>query len=118
MSSVGSLNRRVTFQRSTVSYNDFNEPVETWATLAEVWVNRRDASAGESYRAQEVGGQLSIRFTIRYSSDVATINPRDRVLYNGGVYNITGVRETKRNRWLEVDAVIQPDVAAEEDGSP
>lgn len=118
MTGSGGLNRRVTFQRATVSYNDFNEEIETWATLASVWVHRRDASAGESYRAQEVGGQLSMRFTIRYSSDVATLNPRDRALYNGDVYNITGVRETKRNRWLEVDAVIQPDIEAEADGSP
>lgn len=118
MTGSGSLNRRATFQRATVTFNSFNEEVETWSTLASVFINRRDASAGESYKAQEVGGQLSIRFTIRYSSDVADLNPRDRVLYNGAVYNITGVREIMRNRWMEVDAVIQPDVAAEEDGSP
>lgn len=114
MTGSGSLNRRVTFQRATVTFDDYGSEVETWNTLASVWIHRRDASAGESYRAEEVGGQLSIRFTIRYSSDVATLNPRDRALYDGRVYNITGVRETKRNRWMEVDAVIQPDIAAVE----
>jgi SPP1 family predicted phage head-tail adaptor len=118
MTGSGSLNRRVTFQRATVTFDSYGGEVETWGTLASVYTHRRDASAGESYRAQEVGGQLSIRFTIRYSSDVATLNQRDRALYNGGVYNITGVRETKRNRWIEVDAVIQPDIQAEQDGSP
>jgi SPP1 family predicted phage head-tail adaptor len=112
MTGGGSLNRRAILQRATVTFDNFGGEVETWGTLASVWIHRRDASAGESYKAQEVGGQLSIRFTIRYSSDVADLNPRDRVLYAGGVYNITGVRETKRNRWLEVDAVIQPDIAA------
>ena len=118
MTGSGSLNRRVTFQRATVTVDSYGGEVETWNTLASVWMHRRDVSAGESYKAQEVGGQLSIRFTIRYSSDVATLNPRDRALYEGAVYNITGVRETKRNRWMEVDAVIQPDIGAETEGSP
>lgn len=106
------MSRRATLQRATVTYDDFGSEVETWTTLAEVWVNRQDASAGESYKAQEVGGKLSIRFRIRYSSDVADLNPRDRMLYAGDVYNITGVREIQRNRWLEVDTAIQPDAAA------
>lgn len=119
MTGSGSLNRRATFQRATVTFNSFNEEVETWATLASVYIHRRDASAGESYRAQEVGGKLSIRFTIRYSTQVADLNPRDRVVYDGGVYNITGVREVKRNRWLEVDCVVSPDIAAiDVTGSP
>jgi len=108
----GDMNRRATFQRATVTFDSFGGEVETWGTLASVYIHRRDASANENYKAQEVGSSLSMRFRIRYSSLVATLNPRDRVLYNGDVYNITGVRETKRNRWLEVDAVIQPDVQA------
>jgi len=106
------MKRRVTFQRATVTVDSYGGEVETWNTLASVWMHRRDASAGESYKAQEVGSQLSIRFTIRYSTAVADLNPRDRVLYNGDVYNITGVREIKRNRILEVDAVIQLDIQA------
>jgi SPP1 family predicted phage head-tail adaptor len=112
MTGSGSLNRRATLQRATVTRNDFNEEIETWNTLASVWINRRDASANEAYRAQEVGAQISTRFTIRYSSDVDDLNPRDRLLYDGTVYNITGVRETQRNRWLEVDCVARPDIAA------
>ena len=112
MAGSGGLNRRATLQRATVTFDSFGGEVETWGTLASVWVNRRDASAGESYKAQEVGSQISTRFTIRYSSDVASLNPRDRLQYAGQVYQITGVRETKRNRLLEVDCVARPDIAA------
>jgi SPP1 family predicted phage head-tail adaptor len=104
----------MTIQRATVSPNAFNEPVETWSTLAAVYVHGQDASAGESYRAAEVGAKLSTRFTIRYSSDVSTVNENDRLIYQGLVYNITGVRETQRNRWLEIDAVARPDIEAVE----
>ena len=106
------MNRRATFQRATVSFDSYGGEVETWGTLAALYIHRRDSSAGESYKAQEVGGQLSMRLTIRYSSLVDDLNPRDRVLYDGDVYNITGVRETVRNRWLEVDCVHQPDIQA------
>ncbi len=114
MTGAGILDRRVELQRATVSPNDFNEPVETWTTLASVYGNRRDVSASEAYRAQEVGGKISTRFTIRYSSAVADVNPRDRLLFHGVVYNIVAVREKQRNRWLEIDAVAQPDIAAVE----
>ena len=114
MTGAGSLNERATIQRATVSYNNFNEPIETWATIATVFVNRVDASASESYRAQEVGAQITSRFKIRVSSSVDDVNPRDRMQFNGFVYNITAVRETKRNRWLEIDAVVRPEIAAAE----
>lgn len=112
------LDRRITLQRATVTRGDFNQEIETWNDLATVFAHRRDASASEGYRAQEIGAQLSTRFTIRWSTDVADLNPRDRVIYAGVVHDITGVRETERNRWLEVDCVARPDIAAEESGSP
>ena len=109
MSGSGDMNRRVTLQRATMTRNEFNEEVETWGTLAEVWASRQDVSAAESFRAQEVGAQLTTRFRIRYGTTVASLNPRDRLLYVGTVYNITGVREKQRNRWLEIDAAARAD---------
>lgn len=111
------LDRRITLQRAQVVRNEFNEHVEAWEDLATVFANRRDASAGESYRAQEVGAQITTTFTIRYSSTVADLNPRDRIIYAGVVHEITGVRETERNRWLEVSCVAKPAIQAEIIGS-
>lgn len=118
MSGAGGQDRRITIQRATVSYNAFNEPIESWATLASVYVNRKDVSASESYRAQEVGAQITTRFKVRYSSDISDVNPADRLTFQGTVYNITAVRETQRNRWLEIDAVARPDIEAVTEGSP
>ena len=114
MTGSGDMNRRATLQRATVTANGFNELIETWGTLASVWINRKDVSAAEAFKAQEVGAQLSTRFRIRYSSTVAALNPRDRLIYGGLTYQITGVREKVRNRWLEVDCVARPDIAAVE----
>jgi SPP1 family predicted phage head-tail adaptor len=109
---IGTLDRRMTIQRATVTLNEFNEPVETWSDHARVWTRRRDASATESYRAQEVGAQITARFTVRWSSQTEDLNPRDRLSFDGRLYNITAVRDVGRNRWREIDAVARADEAA------
>ncbi|MCV0371077.1 phage head closure protein [Filomicrobium sp.] len=110
---AGTLDRRITIERAVMTTNGFNERVPTWLPLATVWAHRRDASAGEAYRAQEVGAQLTTRFTIRYSSTVSDVNPKDRISYDGRVYNITAVREPEgtRREWIEIDAVARSDAA-------
>jgi SPP1 family predicted phage head-tail adaptor len=120
MSGAGKLDRRIVIQRATVARNSLNEPLETWSTYATLWANRKDATAGESYKAQEVDAELSARFLIRSSATTRGITPNDRVSYGGDTFNITQVREVQRNRWIEIDAVRRADQAATDttDDSP
>jgi SPP1 family predicted phage head-tail adaptor len=113
MTGSGDLDRRITIQRAATTLNEFNEPIETWGDLTTVWARRRDASATESYQAQEVGAQLTARFTIRWSTTVESVNPRDRLSFEGRLYNITAVRDIGRNQWREIDAVARVDEAAD-----
>lgn len=106
---IGMLDRRIVVQRPTVTYNSFNEAVESFGNYATVWAARTDASASESYRAQEVGAEITTRFTIRWNSVTRSINPKDRISYDGRTYNITAVRDVERNRWREIDCVARPD---------
>ena len=107
MTGGGSRKERITIQRATITTNAFNEDVETWGDLVTVWAKRMDASAGESYRAQEVGAQITARFTVLITSQLADLSPKDRIAHDGRIYNITAVREVKRNRRLEIDAVAR-----------
>lgn len=118
MTGAAILNRVITLQRVTISRNGLGEGVETWATLATRKAARADVSAAEAFRAQEVGAQLGTRFTVRYSGTLASLNPRDRLLFDGRTYNITGVREKQRGRWIEIDAICRDDIAAAPTGSP
>jgi SPP1 family predicted phage head-tail adaptor len=115
---AGDLNRRITLQRATVTTSTpYNEPVEVWGDLGTVAARRVDASAGEGYRAAEVGAQISTRFTVRYSSLTRTLTPKDRISFddnNGNgvrLYNITGTREPigTTRQWIEIDAVASAD---------
>lgn len=107
MTAAGDLDVRITIRRATTAANAFNELIETWSDLATVWAKRVDASAAESYRAQEVGAEMTTRFTIRWSSDVDDVDPKDRVAFAGREYNITAVRNVGRNEWREIDAVAR-----------
>lgn len=119
MTGSARMNRRLVIQRAVTTPNGFNEPVETWETLATVWCDRKDVSAAEMYRAQEVGATITTRFTIRYSAATADVNPRDRISFDGIFYNIAGVREKQRGRWMEIDCFARQDIAAQEvDVSP
>lgn len=112
MPDIGELDRHITIQRATTTLNEFNEPIVTWGDLTTVWAKHRDASATESYRAQEVGAQITARFTVRWSTVIATVNPSDRIGFDDRLYNITAVRDVGRNRWREIDAVARADEAA------
>ena len=108
---AGDLDRRIVLQRATFAPNDFNEPVATWSDLITVWAAVYQVTDVEQFRAQEIGAEVTTRFTIRYSSEVADLGPTDRVAFDGREYNITGVRELGRREWLEIRAVARAERA-------
>ena len=105
--SVRDLDRPISILRATAAPGLFNEPLESWSVLAEVAADVTDASAGESYRAQQVGAEIGTRFRIIWSPEVADVNPCDRVVFEGRHYNITVVRDLGRHKWREIDAVAR-----------
>lgn len=109
--SAGELDHRLAILRYTEgAASGFNEPVITYPLFTTVWAKRTDASSGEAHRAQEVAAEITAHFAVRYSPETATITPKDRVQLEGGlVYNITGVTELQRNRWLEIHAAARTD---------
>ena len=107
---AGRLDHRLTILRGTATASAYNEQVLTFSTYATVWASRRDASAGESYKADAVEAKITARFAVRFSPETATITPKDRVQVEGGLtYDVTKVREVARNKWLEIDAVARAD---------
>ena len=104
---AGRLDRRITILRATVAADIFNEQVETWGTLAVVWAHAAPVMDAERQRAGETLASKSYRFTIRYSSDIADIDPRDRVTFDGRTYDVQGVKEIGRREGLEITATAR-----------
>lgn len=106
---AGDLNRRITIERATLTTNALNEQVPTWATLTTVWASKKDVSDSERIAAAEVRAAITTRFQIRLSSKVADLNPKDRISFEGRVYEIFAVKEIWRNAGLEITAAARVD---------
>lgn len=104
---AGRLDRRITLRRATSSTNAFNEPVYVWADLATVAAKVEPVSDGEQWRAGETLASKLTRFTIRYSTTVASVDPRDRIQYAGREYDIQGIKEVGRRQFLEITAAAR-----------
>jgi SPP1 family predicted phage head-tail adaptor len=116
MMHAGLLDRRVTIQRNMPVKNDYNEPVETFIPIGDLWARKVDASANERYRASEVAAEITTRFIVRWSNFTFNITPRDRLVWGPYTYNITGTRELQQGRreWIEIDCVARDDLAGVE----
>jgi SPP1 family predicted phage head-tail adaptor len=101
------LDRRITILQRASGVNAFNEPVDTWNTLTTVWSSVVPVLDGERLRAGETLAQKSNRFTIRHTSVVDGLNPRDRVVYDGKTFDINGIKELGRNQFLEITATAR-----------
>lgn len=106
----GDLNRRVTLLRDDgEGQDDYGTPIEVWTTLATVWASWRRATARETLAAGEIGASVSDIFEIRYSSTVASLNPKDRLTYQGRTYDISGVTEIGFREGMRIEATARAD---------
>jgi len=107
---AGRLDRRVQFRRATEGTDGFGQ-TETWGDHGgPVWAEKTDVSDGERWRAGEVAAHITTRFRVRYSAFTAAITPKDRLVCDGAIYNISGVKEVgERRTFLEITAAARAD---------
>lgn len=93
----GRLKWRVTIERFTVTQDDFNEDIEAWAPLA-----TRSAAIyygkGEERReaAMETASQAA-SFEMIADSVTRSVTVKDRLSYDGGTWDITGISPLGRS---------------------
>ena len=104
---AGRLDRRIVLKRRKTGTNGFGEPVDEWASLATVWASVLAVSDGERWRAGETLAAKLCRFTIRWSSKVAVLDPRDQIEYDGRTWDIQGVKELGRREMIEITAAAR-----------
>jgi len=110
------LDRRITLQRYSWSQDQYGAPVQAWTELARPWASKRDISDGERVAAAEVSASITTRFQIRFDSSWADLNPKDRVVFDGKVYDIWGVKEIGRREGFEITAAARADLE-DDDGN-
>lgn len=105
----GQMDRRITLQRATLATNAYGERVETWGTLATVWaqIQYKEGSGKEAVQSDQLFSSQPVHFIIRYSTDVSSIRPSDRVSYNGDTYQIEGIQEIGRSEGLRIVTTLR-----------
>lgn len=104
---IGRMDRLLSIERNTPTTNELNEEVDSWAEAFKTWAKRRDVSDSEGVAAGVLGSSQMTRFVIRSDSLTRSITPKDRISYDGDLWNIKGIKETPdgRRRFLELTAV-------------
>lgn len=106
---AGKMDRRIDVLRAAKSKDGFNADILNWHPFASVWAEAVPVSDGERLRAGEVLGNKKYRFTVRYSPDTSTIDHRDRLRFDGALYDINGVKEVGRRELVEITATARAD---------
>lgn len=116
---AGRLDRRIQFRRGSVVTGGLGAEL-IWDTAnpaaddlgGPVSAMKVDISDGERWRAGEVAAHVTTRFVIRYSPFAAGITPQDRLVMDGRVYDIHGIKEPpgSRRRWIEITASARNDL--------
>ena len=121
---VSRLDRRIDIERATIAQSDSGEPVMTWVPLATQRAASVDPVRGtERVNAPQWAAREQVDIYIRFSSLVADVNPKDRIIYParpdgvspvpepgpGQVYDIISVSEVGRREWIKIVASRQAD---------
>lgn len=105
---AGQRGRRIRVERA-IKGDDGLAVTETWTLFAELWAEKLDVSDGERVRAAEVGAEVTTRWRLLRNSLSATITPRDRIVYRGTIYNISGIKEIGREGF-EITSAARTDL--------
>ncbi|RMG81347.1 MAG: head-tail adaptor protein [Chloroflexi bacterium] len=98
---IGELDRKVTLQSRTDTVDDYGGHVVSWADIDEVWAKVVWGPGSERELDSDVlRGVSDVTFVIRYRSDAR--DRRMRVVYDGSYFDVKGIAELGRKRFLEL----------------
>lgn len=104
------MDRRLRIERATTGDDGVQTAVTGWTALATVWASKEEISDGERGRQTGPDATATTRFQIRYSTTVAGVGPKDRLVCEGRTYDVVGVKEIGRRVGLEITAMRRADI--------
>lgn len=99
------LDRRLTVLRAGAPVDDgFNARPGALVPIATVWASAEHVSDGERARAAERAATATLRFVVRWSELLASVDERDALEYRGAQLDVVAVKEVGRREQLEISA--------------
>lgn len=104
------FDRRIIIERYTETQDEFGGDVKGWQVLISVSAARTDVNDSERLSSNQINSTLVTRFLVRHSVTASTINPKDRISFDG-LWDILGVKEARegRKRYIEITAALRSD---------
>jgi SPP1 family predicted phage head-tail adaptor len=106
---AGKLDRRIIIRRAVRTIDAMNSQVETFVDFITVWAAVWFVSDGERAKSGQLNASRIVRFQIRYSSAAATVNPKDRIVFDGRIYDIIADKEIGLREGIELTAATRMD---------
>lgn len=107
MMNIGKLDKKISLQKCTPSYNETGQQIENWDEVKEVWAAHNPISDGEKWGSGEVKAFVTDRFIVRFCAALALIDATWRVNYDNRVYDIAGVKPIGRKAGFELTATAR-----------
>lgn len=98
--------RYVTIQQLTESAGSSGYPVETWTTLVNAWMSKRDVSGRERFAAGQISAPFDSRWEMNYRGDMdpelVNVAKLRRLNYQGRTYDIVAASQIGRRAGIEL----------------
>lgn len=97
---IGKLNKRITIQQQSTTYDAVGQLVESWSTFATVWANIKHKSGAETIKSDAIASTVQASMRIRYKQGVSA---GMRVLYKDAQYDVLAVLpHVDDNRYVDL----------------
>jgi SPP1 family predicted phage head-tail adaptor len=105
--SAGHRDRIIAIERAAVNQNEYGEEIETWAEAFKEWARVFYGKGNERREAAADRSEMPITFLVLANSNSRTITARNRIRYDGLIWNIEGVAPLTRGE-IEITAIAAP----------
>lgn len=95
----------ITIERATETRSPLNEPVQTWGTYCQEYAAVYFGNGTEQREAAQTGGAQPATFEVLSNGKTRTILLTDRILFDGGIWDIRSVVPIGLNEGIKITAV-------------
>lgn len=89
---AGRLRHKITFERQSVTQDSFGGVPDTWTSLGDRFASVEPVRGMESEVQSGEISRTMVNIRVRYDSLTTTITPKDRITWNGSIYDIHGIQ--------------------------
>lgn len=100
----GLLRKRITLETSAPTQDAAGQPIDAWSPLATVWARVTPGRGGEQFTADQRIGTAVTTFRIRFRTNLTV---KDRISWDGRIWDIRDIREVGNKEALDVDATAR-----------